>query len=484
MAVNERGDDDLGARLRLALADAPTASRPVDLPAVQRRAGQLRRRWRSGALGAAVLAVAALVAVPLLGGALDAGRPIPPAVIEPAPTAGALSTPATRPSTAPSPSAVAASAAQVGLPGVDLALVRADGLHVITSTGDSLVPDTVGATYPAWSPSGALAWLKGGQAWRLALDGGTIGPSAGATATPEQLGEANALAWSSRGVLALTGSRGVAQVDADTRGLVVDRGSARDPVWDPSGRRLAFSSEAGVVVLTDGTARTLRSVGACSVPATWLGDHLLVWRNGGMCSASLAADGLPLAMVDVAADTAEDGPPVLAHPGWVRPLDTDRALVITGSGRSAEEGKTVRVTPLGSGGPAPEPSLSTTSLDTSPDGASVSVRVPAQKDKSQVGPGGRAVVSVPGSRSREVGPPAARASALVGGSVLVLAGEPGHLHLWVVPMGGGGGRDLGEPARVTDAQYGWFPLAQVAAASPPAHPAAGPPGSASADRPG
>jgi len=465
-------------RLREVLQAPPGgAPPPVDMGRVRRRAALLRRRRGLAVAGALTVLAAAAVGGPLLA-ARDAHQPTGPAILAPAPPATATAAAVTATGQAP-----------------DLAVVRADGLHVTMAGEDRLLPSTVGATYPAWSPDGAwLAWLQGGSLWRLSVTGGDAA----------RVGAATALAWSAQGVLAGTGDALLLSGSQSVRTVPAGTAEGR-PVWDGSGRKLALSTLAGIQVVPvlgdaarpvegDGAA-TLHSAGRCSRPAAWLADALLVWRDTVMCSASIASDGLPLAWVDVGSDrVTETGPTALTHPDWVRALP-DRVLAIGGGDRVAGNDKHETVAGADHAFRTDKVLRSTSviSLAVSGAGRQAQVLVPSSRDVTSAGPGGSlALDAAPGSPA--LGPPAARAVVWADmNRLLVLAGaDTERLRLWEVDAAEAGGnayqpKDLGEISTPPDAYYAWFPLEQVAASRPaigPAPtPAPSPSPSAQADSP-
>jgi hypothetical protein len=169
-------------------------------------------------------------------------------------------------------------------------------------------------------------------------------------------------AWSPVGDdLALSLPRVVELVLADgtslRRWVVMDPGRA---MFSPSGRSIAVGSQGGGsgrgylrLLPVSATLEGSISQPGCDIPAGWTADgsHVLFWRDE-ECSASIAADGLPLDSIAIKKlDASSPGGAVsaivnlgstLPYPGWLVPVSGDTVLVNSGGDRVAADHKTLR----------------------------------------------------------------------------------------------------------------------------------------------
>ncbi len=146
----------------------------------------------------------------------------------------------------------------------------------------------------------------------------------------------------------------------NSKGEVLHQWSVRQPgseIFSPSGSEVAVSSvvyHPGVVA-TGGSLLVLPTAGGkartviaftpdvCQIPAGWTtdGSRVLSWQDGA-CSASIAADGLPLEAV-----SANGGTPVrlgttLVHRSWVLPVGGTSIVEDYGNSRVAATSKVLR----------------------------------------------------------------------------------------------------------------------------------------------
>ena len=121
--------------------------------------------------------------------------------------------------------------------------------------------------------------------------------------------------------------------------------------FSPSGRQIEVSSRPSlltgsllVLPVGGGAPRTVLSrTGYCQDPAGWThdGSRVLSWQDLD-CSASLAADGLPLFAIPAAAGRPVSLGTTLAYPWWVLPVSGVRVLVNTGGDRVAADHKVLQ----------------------------------------------------------------------------------------------------------------------------------------------
>jgi hypothetical protein len=121
--------------------------------------------------------------------------------------------------------------------------------------------------------------------------------------------------------------------------------------FSPSGRQIEVSSRPSlltgsllVLPVGGGAPRTVLSrTGYCQDPAGWTADgsRVLSWQDLD-CSASLAADGLPLFAIPAVAGRPVSLGTTLAYPWWVLPVSGVRVLVNTGGDRIAADHKVLQ----------------------------------------------------------------------------------------------------------------------------------------------
>jgi hypothetical protein len=118
-------------------------------------------------------------------------------------------------------------------------------------------------------------------------------------------------------------------------------------VFSPSGNEIAVGGHGLLLLNASGPSRPTvivpQHVSQCQIPAGWTADssRILSWQDG-QCSASIAADGLPLKAFPVSGGPSVALGQTLPHPSWVVPVSGVRILVNVGTDRVAADHKALR----------------------------------------------------------------------------------------------------------------------------------------------
>jgi len=365
MTVN---DDYLSSSLHEMGVTAGAGVRAVQLEVVLREGSRRsRRRTRRGRFAATVGLAAAIVVVFLV--------PIPRLRLFNSGPGSSSTTPVpatTRPSRA-----------------AEIAVVRGGVLSVVNeSTGRKVVLARGGVNTlssdintPAFSPDGNwVSYLeRTGRGEVLHV----IASTGGRTATVPGVAT---YAWSPRrDLLAVSLSDSIELLSP--KGVLLHswslfpRGSATwsgPPVFSPSGDEIAVAKSfvPGGSLLTlpvdGGPAHTVVPYGRqfCQLPAGWTADgsRVLSWQDAS-CSASIAADGLPLDAVPVGGGHRSVLESTLPYSSWVVPVSGSQVIINSGGDRIVSDGKhldtcdaatgSCRPLPLPAGVTSLDPALST-----------------------------------------------------------------------------------------------------------------------------